>query len=453
MATIHFHCGTFKTGSSALQNALWAQREVLRAQGWLYPEIGVELGEPEVGQRHSSFVYRFHNGKQWNVLVERLLDEIDASACGNVVLSSEAWSYSRSGPSLNALMRTLRARGHAPMRGYLYLRNSAAYATAHYREFTVRRGNEKPFRDYVRAKRRTLDVLHVLAILRPAFKDNLAVARYEAVGDVVRDFWQRAGLPGPPEAAWRANFGINALETEGHRVLNEEHFGWLKEREAFPGALALLERAGVLLPDARVFGEKGARKFLLRDAGWRAKLAVATGWSDADVAAVADMPGDEPPLDIALLRPLLRRLVRKWIGAEGRLAARKHFATVRVLPHPAFHAIRFDVGKRADLSKGRLINGVAVLHASAPGRGRLLLEDARGDTDVQWDLATRAMKDKHPDSPNGGQARFRGTGLRLGAKGMARLWWVSPGGERHLLAEISRDLPRSERRALRRKAA
>ncbi len=63
---IIFHLGTFKTGSSSIQNTLWANRKLLRKQGILYPKTGLKKSEAETGIRHSPLAYKHKSDiKQW----------------------------------------------------------------------------------------------------------------------------------------------------------------------------------------------------------------------------------------------------------------------------------------------------------------------------------------------------------------------------------------------------
>ena len=46
------HAGMHKTGSSALQNSLYAHRDPLLNAGILYPTAGLHLDSPKAGYRH-----------------------------------------------------------------------------------------------------------------------------------------------------------------------------------------------------------------------------------------------------------------------------------------------------------------------------------------------------------------------------------------------------------------
>src|SRR5690554_1913694 len=110
--TVWVHCGTYKTGSSSIQNGAYGAREDLSRYGWLYPLSGLVVSEPDVGFRHAQFVYKFNKKEAWEKEVRSLLDELDVGpGYTNVLLSSEAWSRPRLLESLESLVRRLRSAG------------------------------------------------------------------------------------------------------------------------------------------------------------------------------------------------------------------------------------------------------------------------------------------------------------------------------------------------------
>ncbi len=216
---IIFHCGSYKTGSSSLQERLYFDSQRLRENGVLYPETGIRFDRPELGHRHSEFA-REPNPD----LLLALRDEIRTSDCDTVVMSSEAWSDVRQHLSLWSLMGALRLDAEIEHVSVLYLRNVCDYAVRHYREFTLRWHNRLTFPQYVKANRHIFDYLMIAQRLNDIFAGHQTrYYCYEDVGDVVGHFTASQQLPdlSPLSSpSGRMNVGRDAIETEICRLLN-----------------------------------------------------------------------------------------------------------------------------------------------------------------------------------------------------------------------------------------
>jgi hypothetical protein len=317
MAAIHVHCGGYKTGSSSIQNTLWRQRHVLREQGWLYPRSGLMLDRPEVGVRHARFVYVYRRPEAWKLLVEKLLAEIEHTGCANVVLSAEAWSHPERAESLRQFLPLLRARGHGPVHGYVYLRNVAKFARSLFRQATSLGKTRLAFAPYVEAKRQVFNVARITSRLRSAFGDEMTAISFDAVDDVVQDFSRRLGVSLRADALERANVGIGALDAEAQRLLTLAGAG--RHRRDLPGAEALLAQVGIVLENPRAWVEPIPESLRSRAGRMRERLARSGCLTSTEVAALTELPADGEGRDVSLLSPLLAAQVEKWLADRQEL--------------------------------------------------------------------------------------------------------------------------------------
>jgi hypothetical protein len=86
---LYLHIGTHKTGTSALQHYLLHNQEILKKSGWLYPTTGIS------SNHYGHHDIAWHINKKTPFTYARLADEIEASACGNVILSSEEFEFTK----------------------------------------------------------------------------------------------------------------------------------------------------------------------------------------------------------------------------------------------------------------------------------------------------------------------------------------------------------------------
>ena len=86
--TIYIHAGTYKTGTSSIQNFLFDNRDKLSDIGWYYPLSGCLIKKNEVGHRHYHLMVdlvRKENYKYWKSLIEELKEHKDK----NIIISHE----------------------------------------------------------------------------------------------------------------------------------------------------------------------------------------------------------------------------------------------------------------------------------------------------------------------------------------------------------------------------
>jgi len=305
--TLWLHLGTFKAGSSRIQQESWRQRDELRNLGWLYPVTGLVTNEPEIGHRHSELVYHRRLEDRWPVLLDGLVDEIGASDASNVLMSSEAWSDPHATAALTEMLTALREAGVVDdVRGVLYLRNRYDYARSLYREMMRRRVNTLPFHEYVALprRRRMLDPLTVVRKLgRTLAPDSLAAYPYEGAVDIGQHFFDLLGLSAKPPAEL-VNTSLDALEVEAYRQL-KLHAPELRDR--WPGLYALTRREDWPVE----VSERFAPGQLMIEDGWRRRFRRLTGWSRDDVDRLLESPSNSGS-DVLTFSDELRDLVDRW---------------------------------------------------------------------------------------------------------------------------------------------
>lgn len=306
--TLWLHLGTFKAGSSRIQQEAWRQRDDLLERGWLYPMTGLVTDEPEVGHRHSQLVYHRKLKERWPALLDELVTEVGASDATDVLMSSEAWSDPFASRALTEVLDALRTAGVVDdVRGVLYLRNRYDYARSLYREMTRRRFNVSPLHEYVDLprRRRMLNPLMVVRTLTEALEPgSLAVHPYEGSADIGHHFFGLLGLEVPAREE-PVNKGIDALEVEAYRQLKQIA---PELRDRWPGLYT------VTSPDD--WPADAIERFLPGQLeikqGWRGRFRRLTGWSRDDVDRLLARPADSGP-DVLAYAGDLRRVVETWV--------------------------------------------------------------------------------------------------------------------------------------------
>ncbi len=431
--TLWLHCGSFKAGSSRIQHEAWSRREELLRRGWLYPLTGLVTDEPEVGVRHSDFVYRRYDAAEFRSLVDALADEVAGSDCPHVLMSSEAWTRPGSGPALAEMVAVLRRRGLVDeVRGVVYLRNRLEYARSFYRELTRRRGNRRRFADFVAANDRPLDPLDTVRTLQEALAPgSLQVFRYEDVGDTGAHFFGLLGLDVVGQAP-RANPGLPAVEVEAYRQLNlvapELVTGW-------PGiSAATSPHVALTLPDAV---EQLGPGQLEADAGWRADFSARTGWSAAQVGALLGT-GDPVEDDVAEVAGVLRGVVLDWVARTATPGVE-----VTTWAHPDVDLLELnevDPAEEEPRLTGRLLTGPHLGPAGSSGTEgwRLLAVGEHDEREARVGRPSPALARRHPDRADAARARFGVSRIGYGAEGRLDLVLEQASGARTVVASLRR---------------
>lgn len=166
------HVGTYKTGTTAIQNHLYhtnllTSRGVLYpgTGGILYPSTGLNTNEPDCGIRHDTLCYALCDDKLRDATALRLVHEITAYQktyyIKRVILSCESWSRNRAREtqSLQTLVNVLSSL--YDVRIVCCLRNFPSYCVSLYREMCRRRGNALPFAEWFEAEIETGHYLYL----------------------------------------------------------------------------------------------------------------------------------------------------------------------------------------------------------------------------------------------------------------------------------------------------
>lgn len=117
------HVGLHRTGTTALQRFLWANREQLRAHGVVYPQAGLAPGNENRG--HRQFVEELQQGGAAGPATSAMLAEMEASGAATAVVSAEELSRMRGGVAV--LTTWFRRAGFEDLRAVMYVRHPVAF--------------------------------------------------------------------------------------------------------------------------------------------------------------------------------------------------------------------------------------------------------------------------------------------------------------------------------------
>lgn len=269
------HLGTYKTGTSSLQNMLHANRDLLRANGVLYPASCLKI-EPKLGIRHSPLIFGFMSGKQ-KIFPDALAKEIADSGCETVIFSAEPWSAPMHQSQLTRFVCALEEAGFDDIQGIILFRNLADYHVSHYREFTVNQKNAAPYRDYVRRPVGLFDYLFLLQTYRGLFGNGLRVLPYDHISDSCAAIFDSLGLRtlfDTLEPTPKANVKkLDALDIEAIRCSN----ALKRDHDAGLAALARLRQEDPAL-SAAAWTELSAGAVMPASASYQKRFKVLSGW-------------------------------------------------------------------------------------------------------------------------------------------------------------------------------
>jgi hypothetical protein len=219
------HCGTFKTGSTAIQNTAWYNRDALQRNGVIYPKSGIDTRagkeDGEIGYRHSRFVYEY--GKETYRSVLASLDhETKGAKDQTLFLSAEPWSNPQAAVTLNAAVEHLRGRGFKEIQGLVFVRNARDYMVRHYREWVRRYGVSLDFPSYILSRKHFFDYLTICKKFQTIFGGNIEFVNYDTVHDASQFTFEKLGLPYESlEQPAQTNQGLPCVDIEIRRILNQ----------------------------------------------------------------------------------------------------------------------------------------------------------------------------------------------------------------------------------------
>lgn len=231
--TAILHLGTYKTGSSSVQNLLYLNRKQLAEKDVLYPEAGIVKDE-DVGYRHRQLIIPVMKGGASSYVVAPLRKELKKSSAANVIMSNESWSSPLHLPMLGGFVAELADMGFDKVSGVMFLRRLIDYKISHYREFTFRRGNQLPFNTYLRRPPGMFDYLFLARNLRSIFGQQLQVLNYALVRDSVTSFFEAIEMS--HHLAWLKPAGkanTKSVKALGIEVLRHANKAKLSDQDRF----------------------------------------------------------------------------------------------------------------------------------------------------------------------------------------------------------------------------
>ena len=215
-----FHVGSHKTGTTTIQGCLYEARNELLDHGILYPMAGL-ASDPTLGRRHSGFLYG--SDAQVRDATRGLIAEMGSFEGDRTILSHEAWSKVTNSKLLNVLLRSLEEAGHHDLVAVLVLRNRVNYAVSHYREFTERHRNKRPFPKYLRDMGANFDYLVMLDLMRALFDGRVRVVPYDQTKDIVPEFCTFADIPAGLLVAPKKRENVRVLDALDIEIFRQAH--------------------------------------------------------------------------------------------------------------------------------------------------------------------------------------------------------------------------------------
>lgn len=190
MATVYLHIGTMKTGTSALQSFLNANREVLEKQGYAYPRMDVGLPR-KYDYRNGRFLVHHlgpNDKEKGNTeeIIKNAFEQIADTAKNfdNIILSDETiWHYcGRDSNFWSDLVENF-TRINCEVKVIFYLRRQDLYVESLYNQMVkLNRMLTKTFEDYIEgsvAEKWLHYYRYIKAIEQHIKKENIMVRVYE----------------------------------------------------------------------------------------------------------------------------------------------------------------------------------------------------------------------------------------------------------------------------------
>ncbi|HEX3870733.1 MAG TPA: hypothetical protein VHV77_09870 [Pirellulales bacterium] len=305
---IYLHIGVEKTGTTSLQHALAANRQVLREHGFLYPETagsyshrGLPLCTADASrtldlQKSANLCDPTRFSEYRREQPALIATEVEQSGCGTIIFSSEHCSSRlRTKDEISALHRMMAPLG-SQCRIVIYLRRQDELALSAY-STGLKTGRRSKFS--FPNNNKWLEYNRLLGLWGEVFgAENLVVRIFERTsmvdGDLFFDFFSLIGFPAidqierPPDK----NMRLDALTGEFLRRFNAHvplytDTGVNPLRGAIAPALEALSTGPSLRPPAAA-----AREFLAGFAASNADVA-RTYLERQDGVLFAEMPPDD----------------------------------------------------------------------------------------------------------------------------------------------------------------
>lgn len=281
--TAILHLGSYKTGSSSLQNLLHANRDRLAEHGVLYPQSGLVHSEI-IGHRHRRLIQHVMRGQASSFVMEELSRELEAADQHTVIISSEAWSHPRHLPMLGGFVAELNDLGFDDIIGVVFLRRLIDYKISHYREFTVRHGNKDPFDTYGLKLPGMFDYLFLVRNLKAIFGSCLHVIDYSRTNDTVADFFDAIDLSGIlPKLEPTKRSNIRSIEALGVEIKRQANIMGLPHKKG----MDLIRHIEARHPNlfTQRWTERERSEEFVYGRHYRKELAEVTGWPADNVTS------------------------------------------------------------------------------------------------------------------------------------------------------------------------
>lgn len=203
--TIYIHIGMPKTGTTALQQACYANRQQLKDLGFLYPQTGLySVAHHLLGYSLWTRNVRWMKTDKSDPrgLIEAMLREADATQCRNLLVSSELLMFAAREGTLDLLRNCLAG---FEIRIICYVRRMDGYISSAIAQTIKSMGGIFRISDFNQGKpvpqidKFMQDEPGYLAQWLDAFPpDTMTVRPYERQqlhgGDICADFWQTLGI-------------------------------------------------------------------------------------------------------------------------------------------------------------------------------------------------------------------------------------------------------------------
>lgn len=171
------HVGMHKTGTSALQNSLYAHRDALLKAGILYPTAGLNLDSPQAGYRHLLLRRSLEQEGAQSFAIKQLRQEIANSSCHTVVLSYEG--FFTPATDVSHLREALHGFDTTVL---LYLRHPVDYLESKYREWIRLLSYAGEIEDFLSWQWPFLDVLNQASEWEEQFgPDQMVIRSYDSL--------------------------------------------------------------------------------------------------------------------------------------------------------------------------------------------------------------------------------------------------------------------------------
>ncbi len=264
VTTCVVHVGDGKTGTSAIQKCLSANREALVARGYLYLGLMFENVSPRYEWQRASRIEAFHAlppGRAAEEMHQALRDALALArerACHTIVLSNETL-LGRSGAMIEAL--TAIAAEGVVVKPVAYVRSHDGWARSAYVQWGLRHKTyEGPIRDFASwAQRRDFGVHRKLGPWLDAFPASTTLRNFDATADAASDFLGVLGVEDLAVASMRVNetpgneeLALRALFNHGERGrVSPSRFNQLFHAQSMDFGLSLGSWLESQLPVAR----------------------------------------------------------------------------------------------------------------------------------------------------------------------------------------------------------